>query len=81
MAKILGYIIAAIGIIGLAASQFQNLKYSIENTLNFQIPLDNNTLLITSIIIIVIGLFFLKNKKLGKNSIPIFRGKRIIGYR
>jgi len=79
MKKILGYILSLTGIalllVGLNQSKIKILE-SISNPL----------IKITSIILILIGLFFLlsnSEKKSKLKEIPIYdkKGKRIIGYR
>lgn len=80
MRKIIGYIIAAVGILGIAAYSIPELKKVL------QIPAQmSDTILITiSLIVAVLGIFFVvKGKSSSKQprEVPIFHGKNVVGYR
>ena len=80
MKKLIGYIIVLVGLVGIAAYAIPQVRE--------QIPLpaqvDDLTLLIASIIIAAVGVFFVmrgdgKSKK--GREVPIFQGRDVIGYR
>ncbi len=80
MKKILGYIIAAVGILGIATYSIPELKKVL------QIPTQiNDTMLITiSLIVAAIGIFFVVKGKVSSKQpreVPIFHGKNVVGYR
>ena len=80
--KILGYIIAIIGIIGLAFATIKPLRTSLAI-----IPsqLTDTTLLIISLVVVIIGIFFIYKTEPSKSSrlheVPIYHGEHIVGYR
>jgi len=81
MNKIIGYVLAALGVIGLAVINIPQLRSEI--TLPAQ--LTDNMVLIGSAIIALIGVFFAfrgRGRK-GKQmpEVPIYHGKNIVGYR
>lgn len=82
MKAILGYILAGIGLIGFALS-YESVRTALKISLPEQIT--ETTLLVASIVVILIGVFFLaKNKGLGNGKhreVPIYEGNRIVGYR
>lgn len=80
MNKIPGYIIAIVGLIGLALT-FDPIKKSIGITIPASItPL---TLTIVSVVIIIVGLVLtLKTGSSGKEKeVPVMKGNEIVGYR
>ncbi len=87
MYKPLGYLIAIIGLIGLAASLFPETKDYLSKSFNISISQINNTyLMIGSIVIIIVAiLLVMKSGRRGKTQIPrevpIFHGNKIVGYR
>ncbi len=84
VAKILGYLLSAVGIIGLALSYKE-----VRTALNLTLPqaLSETTLMIISLVVLAVGvLFVLKSGKGGKHKqrameVPIYHGKEIVGYR
>ena len=87
MKKTLGYIISAFGLAGVALTTFPEIKtqLSLPETIS-GIALTNNNILITSGILIAIGLFLVVKGKpsLGgknKKEVPIYEEKEIVGYR
>ncbi len=77
MKKVVGYILAGIGLIGLIFFSF------IKDVFLISIGgLGDNFILILSLILIILGIIilFLKEKKVIK-EVPIFEGKKIVGYR
>jgi len=78
MNKILGYTLAAIGIIILAISAVPAIKTAI----NLPASISPAILTITGLLLIAIGLFFLYTKTSKKGTeVPIYEGKNIVGYR
>jgi membrane protein implicated in regulation of membrane protease activity len=81
MKKPLGYIFAAIGLIGLAIYTVPEVAVLTALPTEFAgIPL-----LVISIALVVIGLFFIirSGSSRGKQAeeVPIFKGKNVVGYR
>jgi len=83
MNKLLGYIITAIGLLGI-------IIYSVpevEELAALPAQLTGLTLLIASIVIILVGIIFIRRGggggRGGKQSaeVPIFKGKNVVGYR
>lgn len=85
MNKITGYVIAIIGLIGIAAWSTSDIRAFIENLIKIKLPADN-PLLIASIVIIVIGIFLViksgkfRSRRRGP-EVPIYRGKDVVGFR
>ena len=82
MNKIIGYVIAAIGIIGLAAAMIPEVG----SILSIPSEIQGVSLTIISIIIAAVGLFFVVKAggggRRGKvREVPIFEGKELVGYR
>jgi hypothetical membrane protein len=76
--KVLGYILSIAGLIGLAASTIPSIREKIP------IPeaVSEIYLTIGSIVLVLIGLFFLaKKKEKSSPEVPIYHGKKIVGYR
>ena len=82
--KILGYVLAIIGIIGYI------LTYDFaKNLLPIPIPeaISNTTLIVSSVVLFIIGVFLTLGKsarqKFRKEAqeIPIFQGEQIVGFR
>jgi len=81
MNKIIGYILAMLGLLGIVI-------YTIPEVADFAaLPaqLTGTTLLIVSIVLLVVGIFFIKRSggKRGKQEteVPIYKGKNVVGYR
>jgi hypothetical protein len=80
MNKILGYVIAVLGVIGLAGAMIPEFGATLplEN-------LDNATLIIVSLILASIGVFIIIKGGGGKekqmSEVPIYHGKNVVGYR
>ncbi len=79
MKKIIGYILALLGLLGVAI-------YTVPEV-SRQIPLPaqiaGQTLIIISLVLILIGVFFIVKSGGGRKAmeIPIYHGKNIVGYR
>lgn len=85
MNKITGYVIAIIGLIGIAAWSTSDIRAFIENLIKIKLPADN-PLLIASIVIIIIGIFLVIKSgrfRSGRKSpeVPIYRGRNLVGFR
>ncbi len=80
MNKIIGYILALLGILSLAVGTMPQLR----KALSF-IPaeISNKILIIAGVVIVVIGIILLYKKDSGKKleEVPIYHGKEIVGYR
>lgn len=76
--KILGYVLCGAGLIGLAASAIKEIREKIP----LPETITKTTLMIISVALVVVGIFFLM-KKTEKISaeVPIYKGKQIVGYR
>ena len=87
--KIIGYIIAVIGVIILTASTIPQVKDFLLKSLNLPAQqVSDNFLMIAGITIAIIGIFIVtKLSKKGKKSmkagqeVPIYHGNQIVGYR
>lgn len=84
MKKAVGYILAIIGLAGLALT-----FPAVPQALNLTIPpgITNNTLTVVSLVVVVIGIFIaIRGGKEGKSrqkatEVPIYHGRDIVGYR
>ena len=80
MNKILGYILALLGVAGVAAWAIPEFK----TALPFLQQLNDTTLMTISIILGIIGIFLIM-KSSGRGGklteVPIFHGKNVVGYR
>lgn len=81
MHKSLGYILAVLGLIGLAASTFGSA--SLQESIGLDNKIADTTVMIAGIILIAVGiLFIVKGSSSGKVAeVPIYKGKEIVGYR
>ena len=77
--KIIGYILTAIGLVGLASASIPNLN----EALKVPTTISNSSLTIGSLAVIIIGILFiiLDGKSLRAGEVPIYKGKEIVGYR
>lgn len=86
MNKIIGYVIAILGIIGLAAWSVPEIRTFIETAIKIKLPSDT-ILLIAGIVITAVGLFLaIKSRGIGfgrkrVNEVPIYKGNQVVGYR
>ncbi len=80
MKKIIGYILALAGIVGIAMSQVPQIKQALP-ALPTQIS--DTTLMIISIVVAIIGFFLIFKARGGQKSseVPILQGKSVVGYR
>ena len=78
--KLIGYILAAVGIAALALS-FEPIKALVKIPLPAQLTPDY--LLIGGLVLIIVGIFFLLGRAaLGqKAEVPVYKGRRIVAYR
>ncbi len=78
--KIIGYVLAALGILSILAA-----SATVQKMLSFQLPgfLTQTTLTIIGLVLAVIGIFFLIRVGSGREvkEVPIFEGKNVVGYR
>lgn len=79
--KILGYILAILGLVGIIITSLPQAK----SLLPFPIPpeLTDISITVISIVLIIIGasLVFKKSQIAKQMEVPIFHGKKIVGYR
>ena len=81
MNKLIGYVLATLGVIGIATVNIPQLRSAV--TLPAQIS--DNTFMIISLVVALIGIFFIvkgggrKGKQMAE--VPIYHGKNIVGYR
>ena len=83
MKKVIGYVIALVGLIVLA-SGVKGFDVFILKFFPFLGNFPNKTYsLVGGLIIIVLGIFFLRGSSGGRQAeeVPIYRGKNIVGYR
>jgi hypothetical protein len=81
MKKIIGYVLAIVGLLGVAAFTVPAVKTALPFTSD---QISDTTLLIVSIALLVVGLFIvIKGGRGGKQAteVPIYSGKNIVGYR
>ena len=85
MKKVMGYILSAVGLFGLAISQFKPLKDKVATMVPDMIfKILGGSILIISIALLAVGLFFLIGSRGARQKgreVPIYKGKEIIGYR
>lgn len=76
MAKLIGYILALIGILAILLS-FNLSKFS------FLASLNKTYVLIAGIALAILGIAFSmgKGKRQAEEEVPIYHGKKIVGYR
>jgi hypothetical protein len=85
MKKILGYLLAFVGVAGLAFALVPEVQTLIPITLPNE--LTTNTLMIISVIAIAVGIILIwrSSKSPGKSSsrseVPILQGNQVVGYR
>ena len=79
MAKLVGYILALIGIAGLAIAMVPEIGSQV----NLPDTLSKNQLIIASIALAAIGIFMIVRSGSRKQpvEVPIYRGKHVVGYR
>ena len=82
MKKLIGYLLAGIGLVGLAVS-FEKLRVLVP--VIKEVP--KNYILIASLVLVVLGvvIIVMMGKDRGKHKsgeeIPIYKGKKVVGYR
>ncbi|MDO8459615.1 MAG: hypothetical protein Q7S74_00760 [Nanoarchaeota archaeon] len=80
MSKIVGYIIALVGLVGVAASSVPLISDFIPI---LKLPFSSTIILGVSLVLVVIGLLFASKGSRGKQpaEVPIYQGKNVVGYR
>jgi len=80
MKKLIGYLLAGIGLVGLAVS-FEKIG----NLIPFVEQVPKNYFLIGGLVLVVLGVVVMIGKSGGKHKpgeeIPIYKGKKLVGYR
>ena len=85
--KVIGYILSAVGLVGLVASIFDPIYERLFGSLGPGLADGLGvSLLILSLIILAVGvvILFVSGKNSGgqkKKEVPIYKGKEIVGYR
>ncbi|MBU0466906.1 MAG: hypothetical protein KJ718_00435 [Nanoarchaeota archaeon] len=86
--KTLGFILAILGVIGLAAWAIPSFNAYAEGfvqgwTGNDQATLNDNILLAISAVAALVGVFLITKGSAGKKEkeVPIYQGKNVVGYR
>jgi len=83
MKKVIGYVLVILGLVGIAAWSIPDVKAAIPGLDQF----GDMTLVIASVVLAVLGLWVVsRGGGYGGGSqkgaeVPIYRGKRIVGYR
>jgi len=81
MKKILGYVLAVIGIVGLAGVMIPEFGALLPLE-----GLDSTTLMIASLVLAAVGVFIIIKGGGGRrgkqmSEVPIYHGKNVVGYR
>ena len=83
--KIIGYILAVIGLIAIAISSFKPARTFVEGFVKIPAMLTDTYLLIGGGVIFIIGILLSMKggSSKGKQSpeVPIYHGKNVVGYR
>ncbi len=81
MKKIIGLVLIVVGFILLLAN-FSFIGENLSKFIPFIKIFPKNYILGAGVVLVLLGLFFMKKNNIpGKNSlVPIFEGKKIIGY-
>ncbi len=85
--KILGYVLSAVGLLGVAASSSDVIKGFLFGFLGEEVSgMIGTSLLVGSLVVLGAGVVLLfvasrGNKGGGGEEVPIYEGKRIVGYR
>lgn len=85
MKKVMGYVLSAAGLFGLAISQFKPLKDKVALVVpQAALKVLEGSILIISVGVLAVGVFFLMGSRGARQKgkeVPIYKGKEIIGYR
>lgn len=88
--KILGYILAVLGLVGVAAYSIPEFYTYTNNFLKGSFGdafvMSYNVLLVVSIVLVLLGVFFIfksggRRRSSGNVEVPIYHGSRVVGYR
>ena len=85
--QILGYVLAGLGLVGLAASTIDFVQEAVFGFLpEGVVGIIGTSLLVISLILLIVGvvLLYLTGKGHGaqeSEEVPIYKGKKIVGYR
>ena len=82
MHKVIGYVLAGVGVVGLAASTFSPQTF--QETIGLGKNIADTTITIASLIVTAVGIIFLAKGKQGSkqaSEVPIYHGKNVVGYR
>lgn len=82
--KILGYIIAIIGIAVLATGSINEIKTFVTTSLKINLEqIGDINLIIAGVVLAVVGIFLVVKSPKGRKTVelPIYHGKNVVGYR
>jgi hypothetical protein len=83
VSKIIGYVIALVGLAGLAVTSLPTLNSQIPSQLTSIVPA--KYLMIGALILVILGAVFafggFSSSKQKAREVPIYKGKEIVGYR
>lgn len=83
MSRIIGYVLALVGLVGVGAYIIPQIREAIP----FPEQVSNTILIVGSLIVVAVGVFLIMKSgvrgggKQKSREVPIFRGKDVIGYR
>lgn len=77
--KILGYVLAVLGVVGIAAWAVPQVKAAIP----FLVGVQDLMLIIVSAVVALLGLFIVVKMGGGRKAreVPIYQGKHVVGFR
>lgn len=84
--KLIGFILAGIGILGLAATSVPRLWAAIPIPASLAKIATSTNVLMASLALVIIGLFLLQkaggfSKKQKVQDVPIYHGEQVVGFR
>lgn len=77
MKSFIGYIISGIGLVFLAVSSLPPVR----DSLKLPSTLSGGVMIIISLVLIVLGIFIVMSENKKISEVPIFEGKKVVGYR
>ena len=85
--KVVGYVLAILGLVGLAASTVDSVQDALFGYLpETVVSMIGTSLLVISLVLLIVGvvLLYLTGRGSGaqeSEEVPIYKGKKIVGYR
>lgn len=80
VSKLIGYIVAVAGILGLASTSFPPIR----DSLSLPASISSTILMPLSLIVTIVGVVFVylsSNRQKKGTEVPIYEGKKVVGYR